>query len=156
MTDPYTPSGGALPVNGAGADEPTPSERRAANTSFGELFGQVTRDMSALIRQEVELAKAELKQSASRAGAGAGLLGGAGYAALMAIFFLSCALWWGLASLIGSVGWAAVIVAVIWAIIAAILYVVGRKRLKEVQGMPRTADSVKKLPETFKRNEENR
>jgi len=155
MTDPYNrPAAGAVPV--PERDEHTPSERQAASTSFGELFGQVTRDMSTLIRQEVELAKAELKQSASRAGAGAGLLGGAGYAALMAIFFLSCALWWGLAALINSVGWAAVIVAVIWAIIAAILYVVGRKRLKEVQGMPKTADSVKKLPETFKRNEENR
>ncbi|WP_210505929.1 phage holin family protein [Naasia sp. SYSU D00057] len=154
MTDPYSQPAGAVPV--PESDEPTPSERRAASTSFGELFGQVTKDMSTLIRQEVELAKAELKQSASRAGAGAGLLGGAGYAGLMAVFFLSCALWWGLADLIESVGWAAVIVAVIWAIIAAILYVIGRKRLKEVQGLPRTADSVKKLPETFKRNEENR
>jgi hypothetical protein len=156
MTDPYATSGGAVPVNGADADEHTPSERRAANNSLGELFGQVTKDLSALIRQEVELAKAELKQSASRAGAGAGLLGGAGYAAMMAILFLSIALWWGLGDLIGSGGWAGVIVAVIWAIIALILYLVGRKRLKEVQGMPRTADSVKKLPETFKRNEENR
>jgi hypothetical protein len=155
MTDPYTqPAAGAVPV--PENDEPTPSERRAASTSFGELFGQVTKDMSTLIRQEVELAKAELKQSASRAGAGAGLLGGAGYAALMTIFFLSCALWWGLADLIENIAWAAVIVAVIWAIIALILYLIGRKRLKEVQGMPRTADSVKKLPDTFKRNEENR
>jgi Flp pilus assembly protein TadB len=152
MTDPYTGNAGSVPV--PETDEATPSERRAASTSFGELFGQVTKDMSTLIRQEVELAKAELKQSASRAGAG--LLGGAGYAALMAIFFLSCALWWGLADLIESIGWAAVIVAVIWAIIALVLYLIGRKRLKEVQGMPRTADSVKKLPDTFKRNEENR
>jgi hypothetical protein len=154
MTDPYSQPAGAVPV--PETDEPTPSERRAASTSFGDLFGQVTKDMSTLIRQEVDLAKAELKQSASRAGAGAGLLGGAGYAALMTIFFLSCALWWGLADLIENIAWAAVIVAVIWAIIALILYLIGRKRLKEVQGMPRTADSVKKLPDTFKRNEENR
>jgi hypothetical protein len=136
-------------------DLPTPSEERAATTSFGELFGQVTKDMSTLIRQEVELAKAELKQSATRAGAGAGLLGGAGYAALMAVFFLSIALWWGLGHLIDN-GWSAVVVAIIWGIIAAILYSIGRKRLKEVQGVPKTADSLKKLPETFKRNEENR
>ncbi|MCU1570512.1 MAG: hypothetical protein JWR33_1253 [Naasia sp.] len=136
-------------------DLPTPSEERAATTSFGELFGQVTKDMSTLIRQEVELAKAELKQSATRAGAGAGLLGGAGYAALMAVLFLSIALWWGLGHLIDN-GWSAVVVAIIWGIIGAILYSIGRKRLKEVQGIPRTADSLKKLPETFKRNEENR
>jgi len=136
-------------------DLPTPSEERAATTSFGELFGQVTKDMSTLIRQEVELAKAELKQSATRAGAGAGLLGGAGYAALMAVLFLSIALWWGLGHLIDN-GWSAVVVAIIWGIIGAILYSIGRKRLKEVQGIPKTADSLKKLPETFKRNEENR
>jgi len=134
----------------------TPSERRAASASFGELFGQVTKDLSTLIRQEIDLAKAELKQSATRAGAGAGLLGGAGYAALMAIFFLSVALWWGLGDLIENLAWSAVIVAVLWAIIALILYLVGRKRLKEVQGMPRTAESVKKIPEALKRNEENR
>jgi len=160
MTDTSYPSerSGATPVPG---DEGyTPSERRAASASFGELFGQVTKDMSTLIRQEVDLAKAELRQSASRAGKGAGLLGGAGYSALMAVFFLSCALWWGLADLFGdvegSIALAALIVAIIWAIVAAILYSIGRKRLKEVQGMPRTADSVKKIPDALKRNEENR
>ncbi|WP_210481981.1 phage holin family protein [Naasia sp. SYSU D00948] len=141
-------------------DTSTPSERRAASTSFGELFGQVTKDLSTLIRQEIDLAKAELKQSATRAGAGAGLLAAAGYSALMAVFFLSCALWWGLADLFGdiegSIALAALIVAIIWGIIAGILYAIGRKRLKEVQGMPRTADTVKKIPDALKRNEENR
>jgi hypothetical protein len=138
-----------------GGDTHTPSEERAATTSFGELFGQVTKDMSTLIRQEVDLAKAELKQSATRAGAGAGFLGGAGYAALMAVFFLSVALWWGIGALINNLGWSAVIVAVIWGIIGAVLYSMGRKKLKEVQGAPKTAESLKKLPDTFKRNEEN-
>jgi len=137
------------------SDIPTPSEERAATTSLGELLGQVSQDLSSLFRQEVELAKAELKQSATKAGAGAGLLGGAGYAALMAVFFLSVALWWGLGHLIDN-GWSAVVVAVIWGIIAAILYSIGRKRLKSVQGAPKTVDSLKKLPDTLKRNEENR
>jgi hypothetical protein len=137
------------------SDIPTPSEERAATTSLGELLGQVSSDLSSLFRQEVELAKAELKQSATKAGAGAGLLGGAGYAALMAVFFLSVALWWGLGHLIDN-GWSAVVVAVIWGIIAAVLYSIGRKRLKSVQGAPKTVDSLKKLPETLKRNEENR
>ena len=137
------------------SDIPTPSEERAATTSLGELLGQVSSDLSSLFRQEVELAKAELKQSATKAGAGAGLLGGAGYAALMAVFFLSVALWWGLGHLIDN-GWSAVVIAVIWGIIAAILYSIGRKRLKSVQGAPKTVDSLKKLPDTLKRNEENR
>jgi hypothetical protein len=135
--------------------DPTPSEEKAATTSLGDLLGEVTRDLSTLMRQEVELAKAELKQSATRAGKGAGMLGGAGYAASMAILFLSIALWWALGTLIGG-GWSGVVVAVIWAVVALILFVIGRKRLKEVNGAPKTVESLKKIPETLKRNEENR
>ncbi len=158
MTDTSYPSerAGATPL--PPEDDYTPSERRAASTSFGELFGQVTKDLSTLIRQEIELAKAELKQTASRAGAGAGLLGAAGYSALMAVFFLSCALWWGLADLFGdiegSIAWAAVILAVIWAIIAAILAVVGKKALQQVRGVPQTTDSLGKIPNALKGQEE--
>lgn len=133
----------------------TPSEERAATTSLGDLLGEVTKDMSTLVRQEIDLARAELTQSATRAGKGAGLLGGAGYAALMAVLFLSIALWWGLGHLIDN-GWSAVVVAVLWVIIAAILYAVGRRQLKTVKGAPRTVDSLKKIPETLKKKEENR
>ncbi|WP_314649149.1 phage holin family protein [uncultured Microbacterium sp.] len=133
----------------------TPSEQKAESTSLGELLSEVTSDLSTLMRQELELAKAELKQSATRAGRGAGMLGGAGYAALMAVFFLSVALWWALGYLTG-LGWSAVIVAVIWAIIAAVLFVTGRKQLKSVEGAPRTVDSIKRIPDAVKRNEENR
>ena len=136
-------------------DAPTPAEQKAATTSLGDLLGEVSRDISTLMRQEVELAKAEIKQSAGRAGKGAGLLGGAGYAGAMAVLFLSIAAWWGLGHLIDN-GWSAVVVAVVWAVIALILFVVGRKSLKEVDGAPRTVESLKKIPETLKKNEENR
>ena len=136
-------------------DNPTPSEQQAANTSLGDLLGEVTRDLSELMRQEINLAKAELKQSGARAGKGAGMLGGAGYAALMAIFFLSVALWWALGHLVG-LGWSAVIVAIIWGVIAAVLYTSGRKQLKQVQGAPKTAETLGKIPDALKRNEENR
>lgn len=135
--------------------DPTPSEAKAATTSLGDLLGEVTRDMSTLMRQEVALAKAELKESATRSAKGAGMVGGAGYGALMAIFFLSVALWWWLGTLMGG-GWAAVIVAVIWAVIAAVLFVVGRKQFAAVPGVPQTVETLKEIPETLKRNEENR
>jgi len=136
-------------------DEPSPAEERAANTSLGELLGEVSRDLSTLIRQEMELAKAEIRQTATRAGKGAGLLGGAGYAALMAVFFLSVALWWALGYLVGN-AWSAVIVAIIWAIVALILYLVGRRQLETVKGVPQTVATVKEIPETLKPNGENR
>ena len=135
--------------------DPTPSEQKAANTSLGELLGEVTSDLSTLMRQELELAKAELRQSATRAGKGAGMLGGAAYAALMAIFFLSVALWWALAYLVGF-GWSAVIVAVLWGVIGLVLYLSGRSQLKKAQGAPQTVDTLKRIPDAVKRNEENR
>ncbi|GAA2170393.1 phage holin family protein [Agrococcus versicolor] len=135
--------------------QPTPSEQQAASTSLGDLLGEVTRDISTLMRQEVDLAKAELKRSASRAGKGAGLLGGAGYAGLMAVLFLSIAVWWALGTLIGN-GWSAVVVAVVWAVVAGVLLLLGRAQLKRIEGMPQTVDSVQRIPDTVKRNEENR
>ncbi|MDR6142778.1 hypothetical protein QE375_002332 [Microbacterium foliorum] len=135
--------------------DPTPSEAKAASTSLGDLLGEVTRDISTLMRQEVTLAKAELKDSAAKSAKGAGLMGAAGYGALMAVFFLSVALWWALGTLIGG-GWSGVVVAVIWAIIAAILFVVGRGQFSQVEGAPQTVDTLKEIPETLRRNEENR
>lgn len=135
--------------------DPTPSEERAASTSLGELLGEVTRDLSTLMRQEIALAKAELKQSATTSAKAAGMLGGAGYAASMVVLFLSIALWAALATLVGG-GWAGVIVAVVWAIIAAVLFVVGRNQMKKVQGAPQTVETLQEIPPTFKRNEENR
>ncbi len=136
-------------------DHPTPSEQQAATTSLGDLLGEVSRDISTLMRQEVELAKAEVRESAKRAGTGAGLMGGAGYAALMTVFFLSIALWWALGTLVGN-GWSALIVAGVWAIVATILFVVGRSAMQRVKGMPQTIDTVKHIPDTLKKNEENR
>jgi hypothetical protein len=136
-------------------DQPTPSEQQAASTSLGDLLGEVSRDISTLMRQEVELAKAEIRDSAKKAGKGAGLMGGAGYAALMAVFFLSIALWWALGTLVGN-GWSGLIVAVLWAIVAAILFAVGKSSMKKVKGIPQTIDTVKQIPDTLKKNEENR
>lgn len=136
-------------------DVPTPSEEKAARTSLGDLLGEVTRDVSTLMRQEIALAKAELSESAKKAGKGAGLFGGAGYAGMMAVLFLSIALWWGLGHLIGN-GWSAVVVAVIWGVIALVLFLRGKKELKSVQGAPETIDSLKKIPDALKKNEENR
>ena len=131
--------------------EPAPSEAhvKADNTSLGELLGDVTRDVSTLMRQEVELAKAELKQSGSKAGKGGGMLAGAGVAGHFVLLFLSIALWYALGELMG-LGWSAVVVAVIWGIIAAILASIGRKELKQIKGMPQTTETLSEIPPTLK------
>jgi len=128
--------------------DPGPSER-AASTSLGDLIGGVSQDISKLFRQEVELAKAELTESAKRAGKGAGMFGGAGVTALFALLFLSIAAWWALGYLIGN-AWSGVVIAVIYAIVALILFLRGRAAIKSVRGAPKTVDTLKKIPETLK------
>lgn len=134
---------------------PTAAHEKADNTSLGDLLGEVTRDLSTLMRQEVELAKAELKETASKAGKGGGMLAGAGVAGHFVLLFLSVALWYSLGELMG-LGWSAVVVAVIWGIIAAILASVGRKELKAIKGMPQTAETVQEIPPTLKPNGDHR
>ncbi|MFC8041379.1 phage holin family protein [Paenarthrobacter sp. NPDC057355] len=132
---------------------PTEAHVKAETLPLGELLSDLTRDVSTLMRQEVELAKVELKESATKAGKGAGMLAGAAWAGHITVLFLSIALWWALGQLVG-LGWSAVIVAVIWGIIAAVLAVMGRKELNAIKGLPRTAETVKEIPPALKPNTE--
>jgi hypothetical protein len=134
---------------------PTAAHAKADTNSLGELLSDVTRDLSTLMRQEMELAKAEAKQSATKAGKGGGMLAGAGVAGHFVLVFLSVALWYALGELIG-LGWSAVVVAVIWGIIAAILASMGRKELKAIKGMPQTVETVQEIPPTLKPNGDHR
>jgi len=120
-----------------------------AQHSFGELMGEVTRDLSTLVRQEVELAKAEARQEAGRLGRAAGMFGGAGFAGYMVLLFGSIALWWGLSNVIRQ-GWAALIVAALWAVVAAVLFPMARRQVREVRGMPRTVQTVQEIPQALK------
>ena len=130
---------------------PTAAHAKAETSSLGDLLGEVTRDMSTLMRQEVELAKVELRQSATRAGKGSGMLAGAGVAGHFVLLFLSLALWWALGTLMG-LGWSAVVIAVIWAIVAAVLVPMGRKELKAIKGLPQTTETLQEIPPTLKPN----
>ena len=127
---------------------PPPDSRPSA----GELFSEVAEDLSTLMHQEVELAKAELRQSATRAGKGAGLLAGAGFGGYMVLLFASIAAWWGIGDAIGH-GWSALIVAAVWLIVAAVLGLMGRREISAVPGIPQTAQTVKKIPGAVKGNE---
>jgi ABC-type multidrug transport system fused ATPase/permease subunit len=131
---------------GSFTDAPDVSDR-----SLGELVGNVANDLSTLMRQEIDLAKAELRQEVSKAGQAGGMFAGAGIAGLMILIFLSVALWWGLSNVMDG-GWAGLIVAAIWAAIAAVLFVVARNRLRQVRGLPLTAETAKEIPTAVKPN----
>jgi hypothetical protein len=120
------------------------------NASVGELIGEVSRDLSTLMRQELELAKSEIKTEVAKTGKGVGMLGGAGFAGYMLMLFLSISLWWGLANVMDE-AWAALIVAAIWAVIAAVLFFTGRNTMRTVNPTPeRTVETVKEVPGALK------
>jgi hypothetical protein len=124
--------------------------RDVGSASVGELIGEVAQDLSTLMRQELALAKAEVKEEAIKAGQAAGMLGAAGFAGYMVLLFASVAAWWGLAEVMAK-GWAALVVTAVWAVIGAVLFAVGRRRIREVNPKPeRTAETVKELPDAIK------
>jgi hypothetical protein len=131
MTSPYS------------ANPTTGHPEEVAETSVGEIIGNISNDLSTLFRQEVELAKAEVKQEAAKAGKAAGMLGAAGYAGHLTLVLLSFALVFALGNVM-DYGWAALIVGAVWGIVAAVLAVNGRKKLKTVDPVPhRTVGTLK-------------
>jgi uncharacterized membrane protein YqjE len=111
---------------------PTPSTQTTADgRSMGDIVGDIAKDVSALVRQEMDLAKVEMKQEATKAGKGAGMLGGAGVAGHMALVALTATLVI-VMDLFMPLWLSALIVTVLWGVIAAVLAARGRKELKQV------------------------
>jgi hypothetical protein len=129
------------------------SEPTAGTKSIGEALGDVTRDLSVLVQQELALAKAEVRQTVNRAGQAAGMFAGAAIAAFLFVLFLSLALWEALSDSTGR-GWGAVIVAVIWLIAGVVLYLVARAQMKKVSGIPQTTETLSQVPNALKGQEE--
>src|SRR5688572_9718847 len=121
QTSPPPPPPPAAPSAG----EATGSDER----SLGEIVGDVTQDLTTLMKHELELARTELKQEAAKAGKGAGMLGGAGVAALLFLVFLSLTVTFLLDNWM-PLEVAALIVTAVWAVVAAVLAALGRRELK--------------------------
>lgn len=99
------------------------------DASIGDLLKQLSQQTSTLVRQELELAKAEATEKGKAAGVGAGMLAGAAVVALLVLGSLTAT---AIALLDTAMAtWlAALVVTVVWAVIAGVLAVVGRARLK--------------------------
>lgn len=109
----------------------------------GSLVREVAEDLSTLLRQELQLAKVETKQEVVEAGKAGGAFGGAGLAGWMTVLFASLAVMFALGAVM-PLGWAALIVAVIWGIAAAALFVTARNRMRAVNFVPeKTVETVK-------------
>ena len=126
---------------GAGRYDPA-TQPKQPDKSLGELFSDLTRDFSELFRKEVELAKVETKEEVARAGRSAGMFGGAGLGAWLALLFLSLALAWLLDQAINR-ALAFAIVGVVWAIVAVVLALRAKRELKAVRPLPTTVQTLK-------------
>jgi hypothetical protein len=151
MSAPAPAERGSAPAPAERGSAPAPAERgsapapaeRGSDASIGQLIGDISDDLSRLFRQELELAKAELRQEAGKAGKAAGMLGGAGFAGWMTALLLSFALVYALGNVM-DLGWAALIVAVVWGIAGAVLYANGRRKLRAVSPVPeQTVETLK-------------
>jgi uncharacterized membrane protein YqjE len=108
---------------------PTPPGDPGA-ASIAELVSRVSEQLSTLVRDEIRLAEAELKEKGRRAGLGAGLFGGAGLVAWFGVGALVAAAILGLANAVAP--WlAAVIVGVVLLMIAGIAAVLGKKEITQ-------------------------
>ena len=114
----------------------------APERSLGELVQTATRDLSLLVSQEIALAKMEIKREVTAAGKGAGLFGGAGVTGLLALLFLSIAL----AFAIGrptTLGVGFLVVGLLYLVMAAVLALVGKKKISQVGAPERTIATLK-------------
>ncbi len=110
--------------------------------SIGTLVSNATQQVSLLVRKELELAKAEIAESAKSAGLGAGLLGAAAFLGLFTFLFFSLAFAWLLDSFMPR-SLAFALVGLLFALLAGVFALVARGRLKKVSGPNRTVQAVK-------------
>ncbi|WP_234335008.1 phage holin family protein [Streptomyces sp. NRRL S-118] len=130
-------------VDGVDVQAPPPPPATAQDTSIGDLISDISADLSQLVRDEIELAKAEIKEESTKAGKAVGMLGGAGYAGHLVLLLGSFTVIFALSNVM-DIAWAALIVTAVWAVVGAVLYSTGRKRLRTVNLKPeQTMETLK-------------
>jgi hypothetical protein len=117
-----------------GRDRPG-STRPPTDESVGSLISEVAGDLSRLMRQELALARAEVRVEAVKAAKGGGMAGAAAVAGWMVLLFASLTIVWALDTAMDT-AWAALIVTGVWAVIGAGLFLAGRARLRRVNPVP--------------------
>ena len=132
MTTPGTPHGSTVYPTG----ETDTGVGDVSQRGVGELVREVTQDLTKLISQELNLAKAEMTVEAKKAGKTAGEFGAAGLAGYFALLFASLTLMFALASWWDSYVWAALAVTALWAVVGAVLFSRARKHSKQINPKP--------------------
>lgn len=116
-------------------NRPHEVQRPVGDRPLSDLLSELTDDLSTLFRQEVQLAKIEVKREATKVGKASGMLAAGGMLGFVALLLLAWAASWGLASVMPT-GFAFLIVGVVFAAVAAVVGSAGRKRMKSVNPTP--------------------
>lgn len=111
--------------------------------SLGALFANASRDLSNLVHSEIELAKAEIRRDVKNGAAGGAMFGAAGFLAVLAVVLLSIAAAYGLVAAGLHPGWAFLIVAAVYLIVAVLLALVGKGKVSKVGPPERTIRTSK-------------
>ena len=125
---------------------------RGTERTLGQLVSDASTDLSNIVKGEIDLAKLEIKSDVQKAGKGGGMLAVAGVLALFFLGFLLTAAAWGISAAFDWPAWTGfLIVALVLALIAGILALVGIKSLKKVKGKPeRTIDNAQRTVAAIK------
>ena len=121
--------------------------------TIGKLVVDASRDVSALVKHEIELAKSELKVSVKAGGISIGLFAAAGFLVLLAIIMLSIAFAYLLHFTGLDLAWCFLIVFGGYVLLAGLLAFVGVKQIKKVRPPERAIEQAKEIPGAFKRGD---
>jgi uncharacterized membrane protein YqjE len=123
-----------------------------SDPTIGRLVHDATRDISTLVQKEIELAKSELKVSVKAGGVGIGLFAGAVFLLVLAIIMLSVSfaylIHWNGDGL--ALQWAFMVVFGVYALIAALLVLLGVRSVKKVRAPERAIEQGREIPKALK------
>ena len=108
---------------------------RTEDRSLSELVSEVTTEVGNLFRKEVELARVETSEQVSRAAKAGGMLGAAAVIGFLDLILFAFAAAWALSEIVPE-GVAFLIVAIVFAVVAAVLAVAGKKRIASINPVP--------------------
>lgn len=141
-----TVASGSVRVDGGGPSGSRDGDRLSAGEAeptLSQLFSRASKDLSTLVSQEIRLAKVELKDDAVAAGTGAGMFGAAAVLGVVAFFFLSVALVYGLHGLGLPLGVSWLIVGAVYLLVAAVLALLGKRSIGRMKPPRRTISTLK-------------
>jgi len=123
---------------------PDPAQPIEPDQSLGDLVNRMTSDVGQLVSTQIELAKVEIKDEVARAGKGAGMVGGGGLAAFLAVLLVSFAIAYWLADAFDDLGWGFFAVGLVWAVVAAALVWKGKQHITSTTPIAeQTIESIK-------------